>query len=368
MSSRAFGILIFVAQALCAMTAPGALAEDKPPAASKPITREVIAVVPRSWPPQYDLDENGNPIGFAIDVMNEITARAGISVTYRVVENFAAAEQAMRDGQGDIIPNSGITPERSEQYSFTAPVQTTAISIIVRTKTTNIGDLSDLAGRHVGVVETSVGEKIIKPHVNILPVFYKDSISALFELLSGQVDALIHARSVIMALARKAGVEDRIEAVDEPVMEIKRAIRVRKDRPELLAALDDAVKDFVGTPEYQRIYVKWYGKSAPYWTERRIAWVVGGVFAALLIVFAWWRYRLVVQMNRRIAASEEKFRDLIEGAVPGVLIHRDHRPLFVNRAYARIFGYDSPEEMLRQESALDHVAPHERARLKSYAA
>ncbi|MBI1986700.1 MAG: PAS domain S-box protein, partial [Rhodospirillales bacterium] len=173
---------------------------------------------------------------------------------------------------------------------------------------------------------------------------------------------------VVMALARKAGVEDRIKAVGKPVMEIKRAIRVRKDRPELLAALDDAVKDFVGTPDYRRIYVKWHGKSAPFWTERRIAWAAGGIFTALLLIFALWRYQLVVQMNRRIAASEEKFRDLIEGAVPGVLIHRDHRPLFVNQSYARIFGYDSPEEVLCQESALDHVAPHERERLKGYSA
>jgi len=90
--------------------------------------------------------------------------------------------------------------------------------------------------------------------------------------------------------------------------------------------------------------------------------------AALLILFAWWRYRLIVRMNRRIAASEEKFRDLIEGAVPGVLIHRDLRPLFVNRSYARIFGYDAPEELLRQPSVLDHVAPREHGRLRGFMA
>ncbi|HEX9568948.1 MAG TPA: transporter substrate-binding domain-containing protein, partial [Rhodospirillales bacterium] len=106
MSSRVFGILIFVAQALCAMTVPAASAEDKPSVASNQAKHDVVAVVPRSWPPQYDIDENGNPVGFAIDVLNEIAARAGISVTYRVVENFAAVERAMKDGQGDIIPNS----------------------------------------------------------------------------------------------------------------------------------------------------------------------------------------------------------------------------------------------------------------------
>jgi|GEM_PF-1317248 len=372
MSSRALGCLIFALQALWAMTAPAASAQDapsqdKPSVASFQAKRDVIAVVPRSWPPQYDIDDKGNPIGFAIDVMNEVAARARLTVTYRVVENFAAVEQAMKEGDADIVPNSGITPERSEEFAFTAPVQATAIAIIVRAKTTGIHNLNDLSGHRVGIVKTSVGERIVAPYEGIQPVISKDAVSALFELLSGHVDALIHAPSVVMVLAREVGVEDRIKAVGEPLTEIKRAIRVQKNQPELLAVLDAAVREFVGTPEYQRIYVKWYGKSAPYWTERRIAWVVGGALAALLIAFAWWRYRLVVQMNRRIAASEEQFRDLIEGGVPGVLIHRDNRPLFVNRAYARIFGYDGPEELLNQESALDHVAPHEHARMKAHA-
>ncbi|NQU58345.1 MAG: PAS domain S-box protein, partial [Rhodospirillales bacterium] len=64
--------------------------------------------------------------------------------------------------------------------------------------------------------------------------------------------------------------------------------------------------------------------------------------------------------------SEIKFRNLIEGSVQGVLIHADHKPLFANQAYAEIFGYDSPEELFAHGSALDHVAPHERDRLKGY--
>jgi two-component system, LuxR family, sensor kinase FixL len=365
--SRAFGILILLAQALWAMTVSVALAQDKPSAVSNLVNREVIAVVPRSWPPQYDVDESGNPVGFAIDVMNEIARRTGLSVSYRVLENFAEVDKALEAGQADIVPNAGFTPERAARSSFTAPVQVSLISIIVRAGTTGINGLGDLAGRHVGIVESSVGEKIIEPYENIQPVIFKDTVSAFFGLLSGQVDALIYAQSVIAALARKAGVEDRVATVGEPLAEIKRAIRVQKNKPELLAVLDRAVQDFVGSPDYQQLYVKWYGGPSPYWTGHRIAWAAGGVIAALLLFFALWRYRMVVHMNRRIAASEEKFRDLIEGSVPGVLIHRDHRPLFVNQSYARIFGYDGPEELLRQESALDHVAPRDRERLKGYA-
>ena len=64
--------------------------------------------------------------------------------------------------------------------------------------------------------------------------------------------------------------------------------------------------------------------------------------------------------------SEERFRNLIEGSVQGVLIHINHKPLFVNQAYAEIFGYPSQDVVMALENALDHVALHERDRMKAY--
>ena len=64
--------------------------------------------------------------------------------------------------------------------------------------------------------------------------------------------------------------------------------------------------------------------------------------------------------------SEERFRNLIEGSIQGILIHRDRKPLFVNHAYAEIMGYDSPDEILAKDSIEEHIAPHERERLKQY--
>ncbi|MDX1528539.1 MAG: PAS domain S-box protein, partial [Gammaproteobacteria bacterium] len=65
--------------------------------------------------------------------------------------------------------------------------------------------------------------------------------------------------------------------------------------------------------------------------------------------------------------SEERFRNLIEGSIQGILIHRDSKPLFVNEAYAQIFGYDSPDEILNLESIESLIAPHERERRQNYA-
>ncbi|MDH3601950.1 MAG: PAS domain S-box protein, partial [Candidatus Tectomicrobia bacterium] len=60
--------------------------------------------------------------------------------------------------------------------------------------------------------------------------------------------------------------------------------------------------------------------------------------------------------------SEERFYNLIEGSIQGILIHRHFKPLFVNRAWADIHGY-STEEVLNLETLLPLVAPHERDRL-----
>ncbi len=64
--------------------------------------------------------------------------------------------------------------------------------------------------------------------------------------------------------------------------------------------------------------------------------------------------------------SEERFRNLIEGSIQGILIHRDFKPLFVNQAYVDIFGYATPHDILRMDTILPLIAPHERDRLTQY--
>ena len=55
--------------------------------------------------------------------------------------------------------------------------------------------------------------------------------------------------------------------------------------------------------------------------------------------------------------SEEKFRNIVEGSIQGILIHRGLKPLFANQAYADIFGFATPEEVLAAGTCLDHFAP-----------
>ncbi len=64
--------------------------------------------------------------------------------------------------------------------------------------------------------------------------------------------------------------------------------------------------------------------------------------------------------------SEDRFQNLVNGSVEGILVHQDASPRFVNPAYARLLGYEDPTEILAMDSIWPLVAPYERARLMDY--
>ena len=68
--------------------------------------------------------------------------------------------------------------------------------------------------------------------------------------------------------------------------------------------------------------------------------------------------------ERALRESERDLMNLIEGSVQGVLIvTKDRRPLFANRACAQIFGFESPDQILALESTAELIGPHELERL-----
>ena len=66
--------------------------------------------------------------------------------------------------------------------------------------------------------------------------------------------------------------------------------------------------------------------------------------------------------------SEQRYRNIIENAVEGIFqATADGRYLSVNPAFARMCGYSSPEEMMKEVTDIAHqlyVHPHDRTRIK----
>ncbi len=70
--------------------------------------------------------------------------------------------------------------------------------------------------------------------------------------------------------------------------------------------------------------------------------------------------------QEELRESEERFRKLVEGSVLGIVIDHDGLPIFANQAYADIFGYESPAEILHLPSLDLLYHERDRKRIRSY--
>ncbi len=335
------------------------------PALAAQEDKEIIAGVPTNFPPQYQVDaKTGKPYGFAIDVMDEIAHRNGIKVRYVVYGNFSDVMLAMQMGEIDIIPNLGITEERKNYTDFTAPVETFHIHIFVRSTTDGIKNIDDLTGRKVAVVAENQGYFIMKERGGVELLVYNSLEEALMALISGNADAMVYPEDPLLRVARRSGIEDRIKTAGEALVEIKRAIGVRKGQPELYNKLNETVKAFILTLEYGKLYTKWYGKPEPYWNTERVLAALGITIAIATVIFFVIHYFSLLRLNKKLRESEEKYRNLVERSNDGILIIQDGLVKFANVRLAELWG-GSAEELL-ETPIIQHIHPDERDKVMEH--
>ena len=145
-----------------------------------------------------------------------------------------------------------------------------------------------------------------------------------------------------------------------------------------------SVKPIKGTPWALATVISPTDLYAPVWQRLRVfigiivLVIVVGVAALLMVMrFASKRLQrynaeLARQVNSReetetkLRASETRFRDLIDGSVQGIFVHRDMVPLYYNEAMAKILGYGSIEELMAEGQLTAWYTPESAARLTEY--
>jgi len=353
--------------------------------------KTIIAAVPADWPPQYSLTRSGAPQGFAIDVLEHLADELGYYVTYRVAESFTGAIDLLEAGEADVIPNSGILPERLSDNLFTPPVETFHVTAFARTGSTAFTSVASLHNRRVGVVERNAGLFLLRDRKDMDLTVYPNVREALLGLLAGTVEVVVYPDTVFEALARQYGVLDKITKVGSPLREVPRGLRFRADQADLHAAFSSVVEAFVASSAYEEIYTKWYGQPAPFWSTARVLQSLAVVVTLLVCFFAAWRYRTLRSFNRQLTLNQlelanlnkslekrvqTRTRELSDEVEERKRSQRDLETFFnqsqslnmiadfegnirrINAAWTDVIGYT--EEELRARPFLDFVHPDDR--------
>ncbi|UCV23489.1 CHASE domain-containing protein [Ferribacterium limneticum] len=70
-----------------------------------------------------------------------------------------------------------------------------------------------------------------------------------------------------------------------------------------------------------------------------------------------------VHVEKELRSAERKFRGLVEQSLAGVYIIQGQYFRYVNPWFAKVFGYDSPEEIIDRVTVIDLVAPQDRQKV-----
>lgn len=312
----------------------------------------LTAVVLSDFPPLYQLDYDGKPTGFAIDLLNHIAEKKKLKINYKIVRNWGQAFRAIRRGEGDFMPGTGISPKRQKEFLFTTKIEDLYAVCFVRSENSSIKGCSDFSGVKTGVIKWTIAYNRLRKNKNVkLSPFYRVD-AALFALLAGEIDTFIFPEHALFSRAREIGVADRIKIIGAPFLEHKRAYLVSKKRPELIALFNPVIQRFIHTPEYQALYVKWHGQPPPFWSIQNILIIVVlllGLFGLFLTI--WWMISLK-KMNIKLKEQESYLNTIKQySGDPMYLVNSNGDIIDVNLAACESLGYTC--EVLLQKKIMD---------------
>jgi polar amino acid transport system substrate-binding protein len=236
-----------------------------PAAAASALARVYSVGTDAAYAPFESQNEKGEIVGFDIDIVRAVAAKAGIEVKF-VNTPWEGIFNALKQGDRDLLVSSiTITDERRQSMDFSAPYFDAHQLIAVKadSKVTRFDDLKNL---RVGVQTGTTGDEAIaklqgKNSANIKR--FESTPLALKELEAGGIDAVVADNGVVINyVANNAA--SKFRTVNDPAFVPEHyGIAVRKGNAELLARVNQGLAAIRADGTYDRIHAKYLGLAPP---------------------------------------------------------------------------------------------------------
>lgn len=201
-------------------------------------------------------------IGFDIDLCNALAARLGVALEHRPVAVEARIPE-LSLGRVDVVAAAmGYTKERAAQIAFTDIHYQLPIKIIV-SSASGINSFADLAGKKISANKGSTPETFTRARIPSAEVVtYQDSPTAFLALAQGKVQGQAIGQGAGVRFIEESGGKFRF--LDEAVFFEPTGLGVKKDEPELLAALNAALRELESSGKLDEMWNKWYGPTTKF--------------------------------------------------------------------------------------------------------
>lgn len=225
-------------------------------------TPHYIAATEPTFAPFDTVDEDGNIIGFDMDLMNAIAEDQGFTVEYKAFE-FDALIPAVNAGNADMI-TAGMNaedPERAKKVDFSDTYYDSGLVVLVKEDNNTIKGIDTLTSdmKIASQTGTTGADKAneLKDEGKVGDVIINNGFdTCILQLSNGDVDAVIIDKPVA---ENAVGKTEGLKIVGEPLNAESYGFAVAKGNTELLEKINAGLKNVIENGTYDKLYDKWFG-------------------------------------------------------------------------------------------------------------
>lgn len=257
---RKFKVVVVALLALILAVCP-ALADGEDQLAAIKAKGEIVVATEGAWAPWTYHDEQGNLVGFDVEVAKAIADKLGVTATFAETE-WDGIFAGLDAGRYDIAANGvEVTDERAEKYNFTTPYGYIRTALIVRGDNDDITSFEDLAGKHtansIASTYMTLAESYGATAVGV------DTLDQTIQMvLSGRADATLNAEvSFYDYMAVHPDANIKVVALTDDASRVSIPVRKDEKSASLLEAINQAIAELDEEGELSRISEKYFGKD-----------------------------------------------------------------------------------------------------------
>ncbi len=222
---------------------------------------ELILGLDVEFPPMGYYDDNGEIVGFDIDVAQEVCNRIGIKLVKKPID-WSTKEEDLNNGTIDCIwSGMSVTPERIETMCLSEPYMKNEFIFVLLGKS-EVSELNELKGRVVGVQVGSTAHEALEASdlsKEVETLLLDDNVELLEQLTQGKMDAALVDSVVAYHFVNSQS--ESYFILPDSFGEDEYAIGFRKDDQSLRDKVQQTLGEMKADGTLADISVKWFGSD-----------------------------------------------------------------------------------------------------------
>ncbi|WP_332628418.1 transporter substrate-binding domain-containing protein [Halalkalibacter flavus] len=258
-----------------------------------------------NFPPLH-FSQDGEPVGFAVDLMEEVALRIGAEITYVPVPQKEAIVK-LQDQQIDILLSAYFSEKHANIMDFSDSILGTSIGLVVREEDKDIEGLAQLPNAVIALQSDTLEYEFLRNIRNVQYHVASNQVTALELLFNGRANAFVGNVTTAQYVLEETGREDDYKIVGSYLLPIDYTMAVQKENYPLLSQLNSAIREMKSDGTYSTLYEKWFENRNDL-TDRlwMVIQIIGSLLLLAIVVFF-----IGIRWNRQLQGEVAKKTDVL---------------------------------------------------------